>query len=205
MPNLCSFEMKVIGTEKNLDEFYKVLKADYHVGNKDNPVHMYRIFEVDRYDFENLENELCAAYFYGQCAWSIYTCMTDGGYYADYLNRDWNATTLKELSKKLDLIIEANSVEEGMEFQEHYIYRNGETLTNESTDIFTLCYDDIESECNKENYKDVILSKVKENKIKVDSKIKQQIDSIDYEDFKSGTWFIFGGYTDIRYHFDWTI
>lgn len=201
MPNFCNFEMKVIGTEKNLEEFCKVLKANYNVGDKNNPVHMYRIFEVNEYDHEKLENGLYASYFFGQCAWSIYACMTDGSYYVD----DYNGTTLKELSEKLNLVIEVNSTEDGMGFQEHYIYRNGVALVEESTESYTLCYDDIKDKCNEENYKEIILNELKENKMKIDSHIEQQVDSIDYEDFESGTWLVFGGYTDIHYHFDWTI
>lgn len=68
MPNICSYEMKVIGTKENLDKFVEILQNDYHVGDKDNKLHMYRVFDAVLYDEEQLSNDKYEYSIYGTCA-----------------------------------------------------------------------------------------------------------------------------------------
>lgn len=49
--------MRVIGVKENLDKFVEVLQNDYHVGDKDNKLHMYRVFEAKIFDEEQLSND----------------------------------------------------------------------------------------------------------------------------------------------------
>ena len=204
MPNICSYEMRVIGTKENLDKLVKVLQNDYQVGNKNNKLHMYRVFEADVYDEKYLSDNSYEYSIYGTCAWSVASCMTDrnSSYYADYHNKDVNATCLRELSEKLNLMIEVYSTEEGMGFQEHYFFDKGSVAIDECYSVYAENFDELEM--NEENYKEKILEYLSENH-DITGLTKEIVNEIDYDDAMSGRWYYFDGISDENCKYPWTI
>lgn len=138
MPNYCGYDMKVIGVKEKVEEFIKVLKADYSYSNNNFSFdrHMFRVFDAAVYD-EEINDDNYIAYINGNCAWSVATCMFENGYYKDVKERFpdiFRGTTVVDESKKLQLKIEIFSEECGMCFQEHYLIDNGNIKIDESVD-----------------------------------------------------------------------
>lgn len=125
MPNICDFVMKVIGQEKDIDEF--VLLRNY-----DTPNHFYRIFDLDEQSRDTLDDGRVAVVFDGSCAWSVHSCCIEG-----YPNEDLFALH----SKRLSLEIEVYSTEMGMAFAEHYLYKYGECIVDEVEDYCAFYWD----------------------------------------------------------------
>ena len=146
MPNYCDYEMKVVGTKKQIQNVIDTLKADYDY-NEGKPTHkhLFRVFDVNEGEFEKEDNGLYSMYIFGYCAWSIYSCMCKGEhtYYND-VKKDFPnifmGTTLQELSKGCK--IEVFSEEEGMEFSEHYIFDDGDCLLDDCVDVQQAGYND---------------------------------------------------------------
>lgn len=146
MPNFCSYEMKVKGAKEKVEEFIKVIQShyDYYKQIFDFDRHLYRVFEADTVEMEEEEEGVWSVIIYGDCAWSVYSCMMEGEhtYYND--NKDAHVimlngisqeipsrgTSLIKESKNLGLVIEVYSEESGVGFQEHYIIDNGEVLVD---------------------------------------------------------------------------
>ena len=136
--------MRIVGKKAAVDEFIKVVESDYHYsdegvyrGSYDR--HLSRIFNREVTSYIAEASGQCAAEISGDCAWSVYSCMTEGGYFSrrffeDYSDRS-HATTLKLESGKLGLEIEVFSEESGLGFREHFLYDNGETIIDECFDI----------------------------------------------------------------------
>lgn len=130
MPNICFGKINVKGLSRNVDEFTNILNAyySYNTMKFSHIPHFARIFEVDIVSeeihgiFKQIEYNI-------ECAWSIAACMEGGpwSYYeslkAEYKEK-FNGTTLKECARRLGLFIEIFSEEEGMEFNEYYMYNN---------------------------------------------------------------------------------
>lgn len=139
MPNYCYYEMCVRGQKKNVEEFIKVIKADYNYTDMKFTYkrHLFRVFSADYDELEQVENDDYRVIISGDCAWSVATCMLPHGYYrslkAEYPN-EFRGTTLQKESRKLNLAIEVYSEECGMCFQEHYLFDNGEEIINECVD-----------------------------------------------------------------------
>lgn len=142
MPNLCSYSMKVKGTPENVQEFIKIIQANYSYENgvcvdfkTKEPIerHLWRVFDADIFDDET-ENNIRVIILTGSCAWSVHSCMCSGRgtYQSDNPNK--NGTTLADESKRLNLSIEVFSEEPGMCFMEHYVYVNGKEIINECVD-----------------------------------------------------------------------
>lgn len=138
MPNICEFNMKVIGKDKNVSEFLEML-TDY-----DLPKHFWRVFDdtltVTKHPDDSKDET--TAYISGDCAWSIYACMTDEehSYAADHPEE---GTSLQKESERLSLSIEVFSWAPEMGFSEHFAYQNGETLAEETCDYGELYVDDL--------------------------------------------------------------
>ena len=118
MPNYCDYRMKVVGKKENLDKFIKKLE-DY-----DEPKHFWRMFQADIYD--EGENFVEVG---GTCAWSIESCCRASGYSNGI---DLFAENTKDLELKLEVW---SREEDGMFFEEHYLYDNGKCLTDECENI----------------------------------------------------------------------
>lgn len=135
MPNYCNYEMKIKGDKDAIKRVVDCLKAkyNYHAGTKPSHKHFCRVFQVE-YKMES--DNVC--FIYGNCAWSVYSCMLNGeNTYYNSIKKDhkdiFMGTTLLEQSK--DCEIEVFSEEEGMGFSEHYRLKNGKYLVDETVDI----------------------------------------------------------------------
>lgn len=147
MPNICFYSMCVIGKKESVEEFIKVIKADYDYGTMEftHDRHLFRVFEAYENNIEHIGqnvqgDDLYEVIINGECAWSVGCCMFDDGYhgyYADFKKRfpnDFRGTTIPIESKNLELSIEIFSEESGMCFQEHYMVVDGDVIVDECVD-----------------------------------------------------------------------
>lgn len=193
MPNYCDFDGRIkavdnpsiSGTKKErMQKLIDWMNAEYHYAEGDPEIYCikgeakvpvehhlgWRVFEcnIDADAFENIpdDSDICL-YFWGYCAWSVYSCMLEGPYtyYTD--NHDDNVSkygkdyslTLCQAAKELGLEIEIFSSEPGMCFAEHYkVSSDGELIVNEET----LYMEHYIEECN--SYEDFAKSWTDEGK-----------------------------------------
>lgn len=141
MPNYCNYIMQVQGKKENVEEFVKIIKADYDYDTLEFSAdrHMFRIFEADIIEDDSNEQGIRRTIIDGYCAWSVLSCMTDDSvsYYADLKKSEgenFRGTTLQKESEKLGLAIQVYSEETGCGFQEHFVYINGEEIENDSVE-----------------------------------------------------------------------
>lgn len=130
MANNCYYEIKVQGKKSDCEKWLKRMQS------YEEPNHFYRIFSSDVYE-EGGNNEDHYIKICGDCAWSLESCCRTSGYSGGV---DLFAVNTKELGLRM----EAYSQEEGMEFQEHYIYDKGECLADECEDWTSIYYDSSE-------------------------------------------------------------
>lgn len=57
MPNYCDYTMRIVGDKKDRDRAVEIIQSDYN-GTKDDPVHLWRVFEAIVYDEYNSYEEL---------------------------------------------------------------------------------------------------------------------------------------------------
>lgn len=140
MPNYCDYEMKIKGSKDAIKRVLECLKVDYdYCKGKPRHKHFSRVFSA--YEDERMEDNgdgTFTQFVYGSCAWSVYCCMCGGDHtYYDSLREShpdtFMGTDLVEQSQ--DCEIEVFSEEEGMEFSEHYIFKNGECLCDDTVEI----------------------------------------------------------------------
>ena len=134
MANNCGFSLKARGSEKDLSRLLSIMNYT------DSEYRLYRIFEAvaDTYEESN------TIYIYGDCAWSVRSCMLDieFNYYNSAKktnslvdNKGVKGITIDQLAKILNLDIEIWSEEYGCGFQEHYIINhNGEIEVSDCVD-----------------------------------------------------------------------
>ena len=131
MPNYCSYNMKIIGSRKNCDEFIRRLKS------YDEPNHFWRIFEATVYDEQVADGDNSDNVSFsidGYCAWSLESCCRSSGY-------SHGIDLFEVNTRDLNLKMEAYSREPGLEFEEHYIYDHGECLADECVSIGVYWWD----------------------------------------------------------------
>ena len=155
MPNYCTGFMNVRGYAPNVDEFLKILQADYSYHKDSNNhdyswcldpknfshiPHFFRVFEAYKFDEKwNSGVYKCISVDF-TCAWSVSSCMLGGpwSYYfsfeKDHPGEHYGSTLLIE-SKRLQLEIELWSYEPGMVFQEHYKICSGIMVKEEVLDF----------------------------------------------------------------------
>lgn len=142
MPNLCNYQMKVVGKKENVEEFIKIMQAnyDYRAMEFSHDKHMGgRVFEAYVDEFKEVDNNKFAAIICGDCAWSVSSCMFGGewsyynGFKNDYQDK-CRSTTVPIESKELDLNIEIFSEESGCCFMEHYLVRKGDVEIEDCVD-----------------------------------------------------------------------
>ena len=131
MPNYCNYSMCVVGKKENIEEFIKVIQADYNYGAMEFSYdrHMFRVFEAVCDEIEERFDGRYQVIINGYCAWSVASCMLEHGYYREFkkdYGSNFRGTTLPIESERLNLDIEVFSEESGMCFQEHYIISNGD-------------------------------------------------------------------------------
>ena len=141
MPNLCDYEMKITGSKRAINRVIECLKADYNYNaGKPSHKHFFRVFDCwgDDEDFIDEGNGKFSKIVFGDCAWSVSSCMLSGefSYYNDVKksNKDiFMGTDLREQSK--DCIIEVFSEEGGMGFSEHYLFKDGVCYIDDTCEI----------------------------------------------------------------------
>lgn len=163
MPNICNYSMRVKGKKENIEEFIKVMKADYNYNTMEFTAdrHMYRIFEAYlETDIEEVDDDVYAVTINGDCAWSVNSCMFDNGF--SYYGRNKNdygdkfrGTTVPIESKRLELDIEIFSEETGCCFMEHYIVRKGDVEVDECVDYYEYYVEDYETKEEAEEDLDI--------------------------------------------------
>ncbi|WP_157456889.1 hypothetical protein [Carnobacterium maltaromaticum] len=148
MPNYCEYTMKVTGLKKNIEEFIKIITADYDYTNNKFSFdrHFWRVFEacVSDIPLDLDENQPTDCFIDGYCAWSVSTCFFQEGYQNTFGKKETNkGTDIETESKLLDLTIEIKSLEMGCAFTEHYLIENGKLLIDESYDFdYSKFFDD---------------------------------------------------------------
>lgn len=150
MPNYCNYSMCVKGKKENIEEFIKVMQSDYNYNTMEFSFdrHMFRVFEAECNEVEEYDDGVFQAIINGYCAWSVSSCMLEGGYYGDCkasYGPDFRGTTLLIESKNLNLDIEVYSEEGGCCFQEHYVIIKGYLVCDECVDWQEYCLDDYET------------------------------------------------------------
>ena len=144
MANYCYYSMCVVGSKDSIEEFIKVIQADYNYDtmNFSYDRHLFRVFEAIDDDIEKIGPNLYRVTISGNCAWSVASCMFDThstSYYSSLKSRypdAFKGTTLPIESERLNLQIEVFSEECGMEFQEHYVIINGDVKVDECIDYY---------------------------------------------------------------------
>ena len=131
MPNYCTFSVKITGPAKGIERFYKACTNDYYSPDDPNE-HFYRIFEF-YLDQDNFKNDPVTVTGWGECAWSVWSCMFDGPYTYHNSANHTNGITVDRLSKEEGLVIEIYSNECGFEFAEHFLINKGRILISDET------------------------------------------------------------------------
>jgi hypothetical protein len=134
--------MCVKGTKENVEEFIKIIQADYDYGTMkfSHDRHFFRVFEADYDEVEEIGDKIYQVIINGYCAWSVNSCMLDQHFSSYYNNlkerypNEFRGTTLIIESKRLNLDVEVYSEEGGMCFQEHYIILKGDMTCDECVD-----------------------------------------------------------------------
>lgn len=141
MANDCCFSMLVAGEKENVNEFITML--DYTHPH----LCFARIFDIYESRRKVLKDGRTAVQLDGACAWSVYSCMMEGGgtYYNDHLNDPYDGsarlTSLIKQGERLQLDIEIFSEEPGMGFTEHYRIINGQVIEYTCDDYSEYYYD----------------------------------------------------------------
>lgn len=137
MPNICTYSMKATGPAQGLRRLYNALTTDYHVGEPNEPEHLWRVFECSVIGHETIVPSVYySVYLYGDCAWSISACMLEDGYMKDSPNS--NGTTLTRIAKEEGLVIEVYSWEPGCAFSEHYLIYKGDIIIDSCVDYYEI-------------------------------------------------------------------
>ena len=118
MANNCDFELMVRGKQENVDTFFRYL-TDYD----NSPKNFARIFSAE-IDSESVNDEgIKTMMIFGDCAWSVYSCMCEGEYTYFSEGDGVKLTCLREATAELSLEVEIRSKEDGMGFWEHIHYK----------------------------------------------------------------------------------
>lgn len=136
MANMCGFSMMVKGNRNDIEAFYNAMRQDGKVwmGRGANA-------EIEYEDGAN------RAFINGDCKWSIQSALVDNaismrnnpaGWYFDegVDSSKLEFITLFEACKKWNLNMEVYSEECGFEFQEHYIFADGDLICDECVDYY---------------------------------------------------------------------
>lgn len=156
MPNICLYSMCVKGKKENIEEFIKVIQADYDYDKMKftHDRHLFRVFSADDNGIEQVDdNDVYEVIINGDCAWSVGSCMFESYYYNSLKERfpnEFRGTTLQIESERLGLDIEVYSEESGCCFQEHYVICNGDIVVDESEDWYEYYIGDYETKAEAE-------------------------------------------------------
>lgn len=137
MANVCNYSMTIKGELQDIKEFRKIME-DKHPDK----LCFIRVLEDSIYDEKHLktkDNKYIDT-FYGECDWSVYTCMLDGentyyNRYKDNKDANYKITNVLLESKRLNLEIEIYAEEYGCNFEEYFYIKNGELIEYAEEDV----------------------------------------------------------------------
>lgn len=137
MANICDFSMFVIGEKDNIEKLYDALNQEGNIWIGRGVADADILIEV-------YSNQHHSAVINGWCKWSVQSALIDNAISMRSGNRRWSFgnvdvsklefITLKEASEKWNLVIEVYSAEDGIGFQEHYVFDNGVVVVDECVD-----------------------------------------------------------------------
>ena len=141
MANICSFSMCVKGKHDDIEKFYNAMSQS---GN----IWMGRGADAE-IDYDDDEGK---AQIDGWCKWSVSSAMISNAVsmrtepniwaFSQREKNDLEFITLIEATEKWNLVVEVYSEEPGCEFQEHYVFDNGNVLCDECVDYYEFWTDD---------------------------------------------------------------
>lgn len=152
MANICGFSMMVRGNRNNIEAFYNAMrqKGKVWMGRGANA-------EIE---YEDVSNR---AFINGDCKWSIRSALVDnaismqtdptGWYFGEGVDgSEFEFITLFEACKKWNLNMEVYSEECGCEFQEHYVFVDGDLICDDCVDYseYNISEFDIKEEAEEE-------------------------------------------------------
>lgn len=110
--------------------------------------HFFRIFDFIKYNEGITENGEYIINAYGDCAWSLLSCVLEDGYYSswkEFEGKDWfKGTCLEKVYEKFpNLKIEMFSEESGCQFSEHILI-NEDGFLDECEELIAVCYQSVE-------------------------------------------------------------
>ena len=120
MANNCYFELRAKGSREGLARLVNAFTKVFPTEDK-----IHRVYDFILNDTITTVEDRCVVEGYGDCAWSVEGCL---------IHPPQQYTSLIQLSKEENLIIEVVSEEPGIGFAEHYIIDGGEFIVNESRD-----------------------------------------------------------------------
>lgn len=135
--------MAITGKQDKVEELIQIMRNDYNC-TPDDPLHLWRVFsayENMRMSYDDTE-DIITVTVGGDCAWSVASCMLEGGY--NNSNNNCNGTTLERETQRLGLVVEVYSEECGNAFMEHYIIASGEFVANECVEWSEYFMEDFE-------------------------------------------------------------
>lgn len=141
MANNCSYDMKVCGKKKNVEEFIRAMRWEGEYGDQG----VGRVFSCDACQEDTFEDSFgYHTRLYGDCAGSIWMAM----------EKENDPNNIKKLAERLNLKIEVISEESGIGFMEHKAWSGKETLCYECAEWVQLLVDDIEEEIENDDIDD---------------------------------------------------
>ena len=148
MANICTFSMVVKGKKENIEQFTDMMQQK-------GTVLMGRGAVIDFTDMEELENGNYRCQIDGDTKWSVISSMIDNAISMRTEPDKWNFgdtdktkltfVTLYEACEQLQLDMEVYSEECGCGFQEHYVFIDGNLVTEECVDYTEYELDEYEA------------------------------------------------------------
>lgn len=141
MANICSFILQVQGTKESVEEFLKIIygRYDYNTNTFTSSKHFWRVCVYGTGDVEK-DNAFYKAVVYGDCAWSVASCMFEDGYYSEFKrSKNCRGTCLEKLTKQLHVAVDVVGEETGFAFQEHYVVVCGKVKKSEVLPFYDEC------------------------------------------------------------------
>ena len=180
MANICDFSMVVKGKKENIEKFINMMEQK---GN----VWMGRGAMVNRIDIEEFENGNYRCQIDGETKWSVISSMVDNAISMRTEPEKWywgedksklSFVTLYEACEQLELDMEVYSEEPGCEFQEHYLFVDGNLVTDECVDYIEYYLDEYET---KEESEEELEIKITDDEWNDGVVVRGGFDSWDFE------------------------
>lgn len=123
MANNCLFDMKIVGVEKNIQEFIQMMK--WQGPYKENGLGRVFSFEIDPtlHEKDPRGGDLVSVVGIGDCAWSFKGAVLDNTHH-----------NILDETARLGLVLEIYTSEPGIGFQEHLLINKDEIVVNETVD-----------------------------------------------------------------------